>query len=330
MNKSSSRIPQSQDDFFYSLRDFKKVGIPLVYTEERMELTPIDEQGILELDGLYAISIKRDGKFIRVIKKGTLFRMITSGGRDFYHNKLAEVMKDMKDGQYNMELIHGDGLLASRQGTGFLTTAYTKYSKEDLTAGDWPGEGVLRFEIHDYLQPNADGVGYDLDMPYQIRRSKIFDCLPVQDTTKPVLLDVCKAKWVDDLAHYQHLKTLEEDLAYTLGYYCTLHEGLVIQRADASYRLPINLQSYKFKNVLELTGTVLDTELNVDGGHNTLIVDVDGGKGKESICRVSSGINDKIRGMEQSDIVGKRVEVEYESITKNGEYQMPRIKRFDV
>lgn len=310
---------------FYKSREFDVIGEPLIYTEERSKLSTLKPEVIPTLDAHYTISIKLDGKFVRLIKRGNLIRMLTSGNLDFYHNELAIRMKDFIDGQYNVELVYGNGLLKSRNNTGYLTTAYTKYSKQDPTAGEWEGQDEINFVIHDYLKPCADYKGYQIGMSYEKRRSLLLNNnlhLLTDD-----LLSIGKVAHVnvkdydiDKLNHYAKVI-----LNYDIG----VHEGLVLQNIHSPYKIPKNNYSYKLKNVLEAIGTVVDVELDKNQANGTLILEVGGSDGN-SLCRVSSGIDDYIRGMAYDDLLLKKVEFEYESITDKGEYNQPRIKRFGV
>lgn len=321
----------SHDNGFYQRRDFNRVGAPLLWTEERSKLTPITWDGVVGLLGDYFISIKKDGKFIRVIKRGNLIRMLTSGYLDFYHNSLAAAMRDFPDGQYNMEMIYEDGLLKSRDHTGYLTTACTEYRKGIAQAGDWSGQDALSFEVHDYLYPLEVG-GYALEMPYGVRRFRLQEtfrnCVP-HSLAVPPLISHTPSLWLY-LTDGMTAAQIQDQLAAELGYDPSVHEGLVFHNASETYRLPINPWNFKLKNVRELVGVVIQVEQDKNGGNGTLVLDVvDAPKGAE-YCRVSSGMNNSLRALPTKDLIGVRVEVEYESLTDAGEYNQPRIKRFDI
>lgn len=336
MNTHSIR---TQDKGFYSIRDAfnKPTDTPLVYTVERSQLSVVTMEDLAIKIGRYKYwaSIKLDGKFIRVIKKGTFFRMVTSGHRDFYHNALASEMQHMADGQYNMELIHGDGLLKSRNKTGYLTTAYTKFSDRDPTAGDWRSDKAkgLRFVIHDFL-PAAPTMAteYDMQQPYNERMSCL-DLSYMQAKGIPVyggdaaikLLTIVPKVYIPTGCLDSLLPLLEQRLKYDT----TVHEGLVFMYHEGTYALPKSKVNYKLKNIKEFVGEVVDVEMDKHGGNGTLIVDVTLG-GKVMYCRVSSGINGDMRSADTQSLIGKKIEVEYESITDKGEFNLARIKRFDV
>lgn len=326
-------IPQTNFDGFYEARDFNVVGKPLVWTALRSKLTASSLAKVVSLDQLYAVSVKLDGKFVRVIKRGKLIRMLTSGSLDFYHNKLALGMEDFPDGQYNMEVIYNQGHLGDLYQTGYLTTAVTKYKHKLPDAGDWTAEGSgLRFVVHDYLEPNQDGIGYVMSMSYKDRRGILEDIyLPIH-TDRDALVSLIDVRWITPSLRFRTIPHMISYLGldYSLNYDPDVHEGLVFQDSRAHYQLPIGLTSYKVKNHRECAGVVVDTERNKDGGHGTLIVLVDGMRVGELglYCRVSSGINDEIRSMSDARVRQLRVEVDYEQLTKEGEYTQPRIKRY--
>lgn len=321
--------PHSADNGFFMRRKFNVIGRPLVWTEHRSKLTSITWQEVPDLKGIYNITIKLDGKFVRIVKKGITIRMISSGGLDFYHDKLAELLIHFPDGQYNMELIHGDGILKSRDGTGYLTTACAGYRNQDPTCGEWPEGNDLRFVVHDYLAPNFEEGGYHLDTEYMVRWSSIIGTFRSHGPINGSLLRLpMSMKYIARVEDEQVM--LKLNLGAQLGYNPMIHEGLVFQEIHAPYRLPINPENFKLKNVKEIVGTVVGVEQDKNNGNGTLILEVlDPPRGGRE-CRVSSGIDDHIRGMKVHDLLGKRVEVEYESLTVAGNYSMPRIKRIDL
>lgn len=324
-------MPLSTDKDFFTSRPFNRVGTPLVWTEKRSKLTPITLTAASQLVGLYAISVKLDGKFIRVIKKGYMIRMLTSGSLDFYHNRLAMEMSEFPDGQYNMEVIYHYGNLGDLYQTGYITTAVTDYKHQRPECGYWTGAGDgLRFVVHDYIPLNKDGAGYKLSTDFNTRRTVINRLYLPEHTDRESLLSAIHTTYVNPSLRYRSAEQMIKELHYSLKYDPTKHEGLVFQNTVSHYQLPVNLTSYKVKNHKECAGCVVASERNVDGGHGTLIVQVDGipyGKAG-SVCRVSSGINDEIRGMSDKQVCQLRVEVDYEQVTEAGEYTHPRIKRY--
>lgn len=330
----------TNDGGFYRVRDFNVVGKPLLYTESRSKLRLIKSDYLTNLSGSYGISVKRDGKFVRLIKKGMLIRMITSGGLDFYHNRLAEIMQPMLDGQYNCEFIHGDGRLKSRDGTGYLTTAVTNYRKELPEAGDWEdASNEFSFEVHDFLEPHVGWeTGYKTYHTFEVRQEMLEYSMSLMESsdvllTKTKVAVVYKPQGAISWGRNQGIGPIPSLLfGHDLGYDSKIHEGLVIMGMHSYYELPYNNDGFKLKNLNELVGVVDSTELNRDGGIGVLILELTSPKGKgiPKFCRVSSGINDSIREMSNDELVGKVVEVDYESITDGGEFNQPRIKRFDV
>lgn len=333
-------IPVTSDSGFYEARNFNQIGNPLVRTEARSKLTPLKWDELHRLKGIYDVSIKTDGKFVRIIKKGSLIRMITSSGLDFYHNRLAELMAIAIDGQYNMELQVGDGLLRSRDGTGYLTTACTEYRKQLPDAGDWPDDDLC-FQAHDFL-PSQDRrifsrpEGYPLGMNYLLRKfllGESFICMfgmkYMDFSVSDCLLRFPLSIRVNS-ASEQDLTLLRSNLIRHLNYDSRVHEGLVFMGIDEPYRLPINPNNFKLKNVQEVKGTVIGVEQDKNGGNGTLILEVIDGPPNGQECRVSSGIDNKLRSAPTKYLMNKRVEVEYESITADGHYNQPRIKRFDI
>jgi len=288
---------------------------------------------------MYLVSIKLDGKFVRVIKRGSLIRMLTSGDKDFYHNDLAEKMKDFPDGQYNMELVHGRGLLKSRVNTGYLTTAYTLYSKKDPKAGDWEGQDDLGFVIFDYL-PNSS---HQMELIYKtylgrfrILTDHVYRSSPT--VFKAVVGKPCncgnRCNLLSVVKQAHTLNPNQERLRVVmkqLDFDSELHEGLVFRNTGSYYVIPVNYDDFKVKIVKEAVGEVVGVEMDKNQGNGTLILKVDtNGTDIPSYCRVSSGINGDIREAKSKSLIGKIVEFEYESITADGAYNLPRIKRFDV
>lgn len=327
-------IPQTHHEDFYSSRDFNVVGAPLVWTAPRSRLNTAAIEDACALDAPYIISLKLDGKFIRVIKKGKLLRMMTSGGLDFFHNKLAVVMMDYPDGQYNMEAVYKAGVLGELHSLGYITTAVTDYRHGRSNAGDWRGVGSeIRFVIHDYLctleETLESPTGYCMDTNFFGRRQKLKHiCLDSFETGK--LLTLVKSLSCVPSLRFIDVPHMLRYLKNDLGYDPTIHEGLVFHEANGKYQLPMSLRSYKVKNLRECTGVVIATERDVNQAHGTLIVEVDGIEhgqpGYE--CRVSSGVDNKIRGMPDEEVQSLRVEIDYEQLTADGEYTQPRIKRY--
>lgn len=324
-------MPNTNDLGFYESRNFKMIGKPLVWTQARSKLTTISMEQVAVIPTMMGVSIKLDGKFIRVAKRGKLLRMITSGNKDFYHNGLATAMEGLPDGQYNMEAVANNGVLGELHSLGYITSAYTDYDKQLATAGDWVRDGSnIRFVIHDYLTPSKVGDGYQLDKPYVARRADISSMYLPKFHVGPDILTDQRFDWFIPKLRCSKVEELTKYLGVTLGYNPKIHEGLVFYDGEGTYQMPRMHTSYKVKNVEECTGFVVDSERDKNDGNGTLIVVVDGKKAKDlgRICRVSSGIDDKIRGMRPAQIESLRVEIEYEKITADGEYTQPRIKRY--
>ena len=243
----------------------------------------------LEKDAYWLVSVKYDGNYIQIHKKGNEVKFFTSGNKEFYWRDIANYLiinnvgKDfILEGEY---IANTKGKLGDRTKAAKLTTYRINFNKGIIT--DLPGdEKVMIFDL------------IDTNLKFKKRLNKL------RDLNLPYNLQLVKHQ----LTVFPNLDKLSKE-ARLEGY-----EGIYAKTIDYMY-LPGKRVNNAIKLKLRPTADLLC--INVESGegkYEGMIGSLVLKDSKGRIVRVGSGLDDSDRMKEPNYFIGKVIEIEYEQI----------------
>lgn len=235
---------------------------------------------------LYHCSIKYDGNYVQIHKKGRKVKFFTSGGKEFYIKNIAEDLICMNEGRdFILEceyIANTTGQLGSR-GNCTTTTFRTKFTKGIEVNSD---NVFMVFDTIDTVNGATERLAFRdrINLPSNIRRVSHF------------LMNLEQAKFWAKKVHGR-------------GY-----EGIYGRAMVHKYRPGKKVNdAIKFKP--RPTADLLCTGIEPGDGKyfgqiGSLILEDSQGR----IVRVGSGLSDNERSKDHHEYIGKIIEVEYEQV----------------
>jgi len=261
------------------------------------DISKVSKSKLLE-GGWYA-SIKYDGNYVQIHKKGNSITFFTSGGKEFYIEHIADELCNLNP---NVDFIieceyiaNTSGKLGCRTSAAKLTTYRTNYSK-GLESGAFVGNDI--FMVFDCIAYGKDRALVNSDT-FETRLQNLYD------------LDLgthCERAFI--LNNKFSLDKIDAQPFINDGY-----EGLFLKHKDHVY-----LPGKRVNNAIKLKGRktadllcigVEPGEGKYEGMIGSLILTDSSGR----IVRVGSGLDDSDRNL-AFDLVFKNkvIEIEYEQI----------------
>ena len=240
-------------------------------------------------DAYWLVSVKYDGNYIQIHKKGNEVKFFTSGNKEFYWRDIANYLvinnigRDfILEGEY---IANTKGKLGDRTKAAKLTTYRTNFNKGIVM--DLPGdEKVMIFDL------------IDTNLKFKKRLNKL------RDLNLPYNLQLVKHQ----LATFPNLDKLSKE-ARLEGY-----EGIYAKTINHMY-LPGKRVNNAIKLKLRPTADLLCIDVEPgEGKYEGMIGSLVLKDSKGRIVKVGSGLDDSDRMKEPNYFIGKVIEIEYEQI----------------
>ena len=263
------------------------------------DIGKVPKSKLLE-DGWYS-SIKYDGNYVQIEKRGNIIKFWTSGGKQFYIDHIAdELVNRNPNTDFTIEceyIADTNGKLGARArcSTGHYRANFKKGIKNNCI----PGNDIFKAFDCIYYEEDIGQRMTNFTCNYRIRQV-LLHTLNLGSHVEPV--EVYKAN---------NLKTIKKGAISLIkeGY-----EGLMLMHEDHQYR-PSKRVNDAIKLKLRPTADLLCIDVTAGEGKysemiGSLVLQDSAGR----IVSVGSGLNDIDRSMSADWYLGRVIEIEYEQI----------------
>ena len=264
---------------------------------------------VSKLKNLFYVSIKYDGHYVQIHKRGDEVKFYTSGGKEFYIKDIAEkLIQGNKDKDFIIEaeyIANTNGKLGSRSKAAKLTTYRTNFSKGIETNSS--GDMFMVFDILELktITDNGDMITYiDVNSKINTFETRLHSLkhsiyLPLDNFIKveyegPFILSLCK--------DFAKEKAKE-------GY-----EGVYLKAPNHLY-LPGKRVNDAIKIKVRPTADLVCIDIEEGQGKYEGMIGSLVLRDKEGrIVKVGSGLSDEDRSQTIDYFYNKVIEIEYEQI----------------
>lgn len=260
-------------------------------------------------DGWYS-SIKYDGNYVQIEKRGNIIKFWTSGGKQFYIEHIAEELINRNPNvDFTIEceyIADTDGKLGSR-GRCTTTTYRTNFAK-GISNNCIPGMDIFKVFDCIYYEEEVGQSMTNYNTAFRVRRALLQQ---LNLGTHLELVEVYPKNDLETIKKGVHLLT-------NAGY-----EGFFLVHETHTYE-PSKRVNTAIKLKLRPTADLLCIDVEAgEGKYAEMIGSLVLQDSKGRIVRVGSGLDDADRSMSADWFLGKVIEIEYEQIIQNGTYQQP-------
>jgi ATP-dependent DNA ligase len=260
-------------------------------------------------------SIKYDGFRLTIIKRGLDIYMHTSAGRLVYIKSIYQDIKKLPDGVYDGEGVRGDGRTKGRTGVNGALNSCLRGTKDDIED--------FSFMCFDYLTLDEwDAFGSSASASFYDRYCHLFEFINAQQLSTIKLCEQVLLK-DDEATQAWFIDLLERGF-----------EGLIIRWPDDPYIFMRSFYMLKKKAEEECILDCIDVEYSKvnpnDIGSLTCTGEVEVAKVKYQVSVQVPHLSDWHKSQDPSYFIGKKIEVDFNTITSSGDrfsLFLPNFKR---